>query len=435
MKNTFVLFFLLIAPITVLAQTANEDIEEDTESAAIASINSPVRTPPKLFINCVRTNCYTDYLRTQLAFFDFVRDRYVSDIEVLVTNLRTGTGGQQYTLSFYGHNRFDGLNDTLRFVTNQSDSDDQIRTQLVRTCKQGLVRYLLDTDFMQQVNIGLPARQTVAQRATQPKDPWKLWVFRIGGDGSARGESNKKYLSFSTYLRINRITTRSKFSFRTYYNDNRSNYTVDGENIRVRTVDYGLSSLYVKSISQHWSVGGFYRAYHSIYRNTDVSQSVAPALEYSFFPVSQVTRHQFRAVYQVGVRSLRYIEPTIYDKMQELLPYHQLTGVFSVTQPWGTLSAHITLYQYLHDLSKNRLSVNMNASWRIIQGLSILVTGRASLINNQISLARSTIDPDQALLNGRQLPTNFNYYTSMGLNYTFGSINNSVINPRFSNVD
>ena len=196
-----------------------------------------------------------------------------------------------------------------------------------------------------------------------------------------------------------------------------------------------MSSLYVNSFSTHWSAGGFYRAYHSVYRNIGLSQSVAPAIEYSFFPVSQFTRRQFRVIYQLGVRSLHYIEPTIFDKTQEILPYQQLTGVFGVTQPWGTLSADITAYQYLHDLSKNRLSLNIDVSWRILQGLAVNIQGRASLINNQISLARSVIDPDTALLNGRQLPTNFNYYSSVGLSYTFGSINNSIVNPRFSNVD
>ncbi len=112
-----------------------------------------------------------------------------------------------------------------------------------------------------------------------------------------------------------------------------------------------------------------------------------------------------------------------------------MTGIFGITQPWGTLSAHVTGYQYLHDRSKNRLSFNVDASWRIMEGLSLTIHGSASRINNQISLARSTIRAEEALLNGRQLPTSFNYHSSLGISYTFGSINNSVVNPRFSNVD
>lgn len=435
MKIFIILSLVFANSLVSFAQIADNYLDESSESkmdtTAVVNTGAPA---PKLFINCLNARCHTDYLRTKLSFFDFVRDRYVSDIEILVTSTYTGAGGQQYVLAFYGHDKFENINDTLYFNTNKTDTDDLVRRQLVRTIKQGLIRYLLDTDFMEQIGITLPDRKLKSRQSEQRKDRWKRWVFNIGGDGSARGESNKQYLSFSTHMQANRITPESKFSFDTHYDHNQSQFTVSGENISVQTVNYGVSSLYVKSFSEHWSAGGFYNAYHSIYRNIRLSQSLAPAIEYSFFPVSDVTRRQFRSIYQLGIRSYHYIEPTIYDKIQENLPYHQLSGIFGVTQPWGTLGAHLTAYQYLHDLSKNRLSVDFNLSWRVIEGLSIRVNGQASLINNQISLARSTIDPEQVLLNGRQLPTSFNYYSSLGLNYTFGSIDNSVVNPRFSNV-
>lgn len=428
MRGVIAGVLFLIIPVVSLAQATKSGTNEETEPT-----NDTVTAPPKIFVNCVHTRCYDDYLRTELSFFDFVRDRYVCDVEVLVTHLNTGAGGREYTLSFYGRNRFEGKGDTLRFVTRKTDTDDLIRRQIVRSFKRGLVRFLLDSDYMEQVDVAFPARQVQIRELA--KDPWNFWVFDVSTNGSAHGESNKQYLSLSTHLRINRITARSKFTFHPYYNDQRNHYMVDGEDIRVRTVDYGLSSLYVRSFSEHWSAGGFYRTFHSIYQNINFSQSVAPALEYSFFPVSQVTRRQFRWVYQAGLRTLRYIEPTVYDRMQEMLPYHQLTGNFGITQPWGTLSAHVTGYQYLHDLSKTRFSANMDVSWRIIEGLSIHLHNSASLIKNQISLARSTIKAEDALLGGRQLPTSFNYHSSLGISYTFGSINNSTVNPRFSNVD
>lgn len=430
MYKILVLLLLLISPLGLLAQVTNE--EDDPEGP---QIREEMSGPPKIFINCVRTRCYDDYLRTELSFFDFVRDRYVCDVEVLITNLNTGAGGQAYTLSFYGHGRFENKNDTLQFTTRKSDTDDLIRKQIVRSLKRGLIRFVLDSDDMDQVNIEFPARKTKADGSTQQKDPWNFWVVDVSGNGSINSESNRQLLSIATDLRINRITPKSKFNFHPYYHNQRNSYSVNGDNIRVRTVDYGLSSLYVKSISEHWSVGGFYRAYHSIYQNIEFSQSIAPALEYSFFPVSQVTRRQFRWVYQAGLRSLHYIEPTVFDKTEEMLPYHQLSGVFGATQPWGTMSAHLTGYQYLHDRRKTRLSFDMDVSWRVIEGLSIRANASASLINNQISLARSTIKAEDALLGGRQLPTSFNYYSSLGISYTFGSINNTVVNPRFSNIN
>lgn len=428
MNKVLVVLLLLVSPVGLLAQVTNEDDPEGPQS------REETKGPPRIFINCVHTRCYDDYLRAELSFFDFVRDRFVCDIEVLVTHLNTGAGGREYTLSFYGRGRFENKNDTLYFTTRKSDTDDLIRRQIVKSLKQGLVRFVLDSDDMEQVNIEFPARKIQPEGSTVKKDPWNFWVVDVSGNGSVNGESNRQLLSMTTDLRVNRITPKSKFNFHPHYHNQQNSYSVNGNNIRVRTVDYGVSSLYVRSVSEHWSVGGFYRAFHSIYQNIEFSQSIAPALEYSFFPVSEVTRRQLRWVYQTGLRSLRYIEPTIFDKTREMLPYHQLSGIFGVTQPWGTLSAHLTGYQFLHDRRKTRFSFDMDISWRVIEGLSIRANASASLINNQISLARSTIKAEDALLGGRQLPTTFNYRSSLGLSYTFGSINNSVVNPRFSNV-
>jgi len=430
MKKLYWLFlwvgFCVVGQVSQAQPAGDSEPTEETDASGIT---------PKLFLNCTNTRCYDDFVRTELSFFDFVRDRYVCDIEILVLSLGTGAGGREYTLTFLGQKRFEGIKDTLSFITRQTDTEDMIRNQLVRTLKQGLVRYLLDTEMMSQLNIGFPKRRQQALQQVGRRDPWNFWVFTIGANGSANGESNRRFSTINTNIRVNRVTPASKFSFSTYYNENRNRYTLNEELIRVSNIAYGFSSLYVKSFSEHWSVGGFYRGSHSVYQNIDFSQSFAPALEFSIFPISEVTRRQFRWIYQTGLRRLAYIEPTIYDKSLEILPYHQVTGIFGVTEPWGTLSAELSGYQYLHDRSKNRFTFEMDLAWRVIQGLFLRLNGSASLINNQISLAKSSIKAEDALLNGRQLPTNFNYYSSIGLNFTFGSINNSVVNPRFSGVD
>ncbi|WP_345264279.1 hypothetical protein [Nibrella viscosa] len=412
---------------------AQPDIADGTTTDSTGS--APSASSLNIFLNCVHTRCYDDYVRTELSFFNFVRDRYVSDVEILVVNQPTGAGGRQYTLTFFGQKRFQNLKDTLTFSSRQTDTDDMIRQQLVLHMQRGLLRYVMAGDLISQVQISYPKRRPQHNPTALQPDRWNFWVFNIGSNGSANGESNRNYLNISNHVQISRVTASSKFNLYTYYNQNRSRYMLNGEDILVRNIGYGFSSLFVKGFSEHWSAGGFMRGYHSVFQNINFSQSVAPALEYSVFPLSQVTRRQLRWIYQAGLRKLLYLEPTIYDKSQETLPYHQITGIFGITEPWGTLRAELSGYQYLHDLTKNRLTVEMDLAWRVMEGLFFRINGSASLINNQISLARSTINTEDALLNGRQLPTNFNYYSSIGLSFTFGSINNSVVNPRFSGVD
>lgn len=46
----------------------------------------------KVFLDCT-TNCYEDFLRSEVIFVDYVRDRTEAEIHLLVTSAQTGSGG------------------------------------------------------------------------------------------------------------------------------------------------------------------------------------------------------------------------------------------------------------------------------------------------------------------------------------------------------
>jgi hypothetical protein len=198
---------------------------------------------------------------------------------------------------------------------------------------------------------------------------------------------------------------------------------------------YGFNSIFVSSFSPKWSFGGFVKSYHSVYSNINLSSSLAPAIEFSIFPIENFNKEQFRWIYQAGYRRLDYLQPTIFDQTLETRPYHQLTSILGYTKPWGNFSAELNGYQYLDDPSKYRLSLEMDFRWRLGKGISLRFDGSVAQIKNQISLARTSISSEELLLGGQQLATSFDFYTSFGLNYTFGSDFGSIVNPRFSGVN
>ena len=59
----------------------------------------------RVFLDCPDTFCDFDYYRTEITFVNWVRDRQFAQVHVLVTTQSTG-GGQEYTLSFIGLERF-----------------------------------------------------------------------------------------------------------------------------------------------------------------------------------------------------------------------------------------------------------------------------------------------------------------------------------------
>lgn len=59
--------------------------------------------------------------------------------------------------------------------------------------------------------------------------------------------------------------------------------------------------------------------------------------------------------------------------------------------------------------------------------------GGASLIHDQLNLVKQDLTTDEILLQRKELATQYQFFTSFGFSYTFGSIYNNVVNPRFGN--
>jgi hypothetical protein len=55
-------------------------------------------------------------------------------------------------------------------------------------------------------------------------------------------------------------------------------------------------------------------------------------------------------------------------------------------------------------------------------------------VRDQLYLAAGTLSRDEVLTQQRALQTSYQYNAFVGLSYTFGSIFNSVVNPRLDNL-
>jgi hypothetical protein len=96
-----------------------------------ASPQAPVGTL-SVFLDC-RDGCDTQYIRTEIAYVNWVRDRTVADVHVLVTSQDAGGGGDAFTLAFIGQRAYAGRGDTLTFTTNATTTSDEERQGVTRT--------------------------------------------------------------------------------------------------------------------------------------------------------------------------------------------------------------------------------------------------------------------------------------------------------------
>jgi hypothetical protein len=100
-------------------------------------------------------------------------------------------------------------------------------------------------------------------------------------------------------------------------------------------------------------------------------------------------------------------------------------------QPWGTANAEFSFQQYLNDPEKYSLGFDGGAEIRLFKGFSVDFFGEYSRTRDQVYLPRGRATTEEILLRQRQLFTGFQYSFEVGLSYSFGSIFNNIVNPRF----
>ncbi|MBI5869208.1 MAG: hypothetical protein HZB43_13125 [candidate division Zixibacteria bacterium] len=384
---------------------------------------------PKIYVDC--GSCDMDYLRTEIGFVNFVRDRRLADVDILVSTQQTGSGGTQYTLDFIGMGRYQGQEDTLTFDVLEAASDDAIRKDMVRTVKLGVLRYAMKSPLAKQITIGYKK----PDNPIPPADPWDHWVFQVSGYSSFNGEETYRYAYFSGDVSAKRVTEASRTVLDVYwsYSENVYKYTVDSEKVTTLSLSRskgGDAEQYL-SLGPHWSVGAAISVSASSYSNRDFKISLSPAVEYNLFPYSESTRRQLRFQYYLSPTYLDYTAETIFGKTHEWLLSQDLGVVLEITQPWGSVNAQLSGATYWHDLQKNSLTFSSNLSLKLIKGLSLSIQGNVARVRNLLYLPKGDASAEDILLRQRQLATDYQYWGSIGITYSFGSIYNNVVNPRF----
>lgn len=388
--------------------------------------------PVKVFIDCSGYwDCDSEYFRTTLTFVDHVRDREVADVHVLITGQATGSGGTEATLTFFGRGPFNGINDVLKYPSPPNAASDVVRSGLVKALKLGLTRYVSHSPAAQNLQINVAAA-TQATPQAPVKDPWDHWVMRVSVNGNLGGESLARNSSYYGSASASRTTEAWKINFSANAQYRESWYDFgDGEIYTTVSRSTGANALIVKSLTPHWSVGGRTSVSSSTYSNLSSSINVAPAIEYDVFPYADSTRRLLTLHYSIGATNNRYRETTLYDKDQETIGVHTLAIGVSARQPWGQVNTSIDLSQYLTIKNKYRAESWGSVNLKVGKGLSLNVGGGVSWIRDQISLPKGEATRDEVLVRQRQLATSYDYSVFFGLSYTFGSIFNNIVNPRF----
>ncbi|MDP2982271.1 MAG: hypothetical protein Q8O92_02945 [Candidatus Latescibacter sp.] len=411
--------YLLLMCLTVCAPGTLSSVQEKADDPAGAQRNAI-----KVFCDVSR---YMDYIKKEVPFVNYVRDRKEAQVHIMLTQRRTGSRGEEYTMTFMGQLNFTGLDDTLKYVSRQMDPEEIIRGNIVRIMKMGLMRYVSRTSLAEYITIDYQQRTDPAAVA----DKWNYWVFNIQTNNELNGEELSRELILRGSVSADRVTPGWKLHLNANAENNTEEYETEDRTISSSTRYRGFRGMIVKSIGEHWSAGACGSARSSVFENMKLSWNVAPAIEYNVFPYRESTRKEFRWLYRVDYTDIRYNEETIFFKTRENLLGENLSSTFEIKEKWGSVSWTMEGSHYFHDFKKNRLRLHTNVNLRLLEGFSLNIHGNITRIHDQLSLSGKDLTEEQILLGQRQLATNYDYFLSLGLRYTFGSIFSNVVNPRF----
>jgi hypothetical protein len=421
MRRHLGILFVLALSVSSLASASSQD-----QSA----IDELKKTAVKVYLDC--DYCDVEYIKTEITFVNYVRDRLEAQVHILITTQATGGGGREYTLNFMGQNDLKGTNDIQKYFSSTTDTSDDVRRGLVKALKMGLMSYVGKTPISRRITVDyLPP-----DKAGPGRDRWNSWVFSLTGSGQFRGEKSYKDQEADFSFSANRITTESKVRLGLSLETSKTKYVIEDEILEDEIItgtksSWDGSGLFVKSLGEHWSAGFFLEAESSLYSNIDISLTAAPALEYNAFPYSQSTRRQLRFLYKLAVNPVKYREETIYGKTRETLFQESLSATLDLREKWGTVSVSASGSHYFHDFSKNQLDLFGIVNLRLYKGLSVFGLVGYSWIHDQLSLLGREPTFEEQLLRLRELPRTSDYFISIGFQFTFGSIFTNVINPRF----
>lgn len=413
---------------------------------AAAPFFAQKQPPPLLnvFLDFYNPPFEPGFLKSEIAFVNYVRDPALCDVQVQQTTELPGNDASRAVLFFFGRGRFEGLNDTASFVIQPAENQGIVRERLLRAFKKGLLKYLIQTEWAASIDYALPGADN-----TPVRDGWNLWTYNVDLNGSILGNRftdnngffgtyshTVRYTQLDGGLNIWHIGQRWRFGSGLRYAGNHEReelvnfpaFPVALDTVYHRTSERLLLDVGVaRALGERFSVGLFLDAQRSYSASQPGGQSLrhyletSAGIEYSFVPYREWFRRRLVVGYLLGYET---DDNVIYAPGPTASPLLQTVYAgFAKVDKWGYITASAQgRYQFSRDFwslfsayADAKLGINLR------RNIFLTVGGDLTWSNRQQS---ST--PTVYSRNARSL----RYSSEIGIAYYFGSGFQNIINPR-----
>jgi hypothetical protein len=292
------MFFSMLA-----AQSMAQDHEKSNGSLKNDALN--------VFLSSSDDDLSTDFIRQEIPIINYVRDPQDAQVHIIITYQETGAGGTEYSFFLIGQHDFEGMADTLKYQSSPDDTEETIMDGQIRTLKMGLIRYIQLTPLAEYTEINFS--EEMGEEV--PDDPWNNWVISLFMGGNLSGEQTRKTYNIWGGFSLIKVTEDWKIEIVPDFGHTVQKFDLEEGDVTSFRDLKSFDALIVKSIGEHWSVGGQALLGSFSYSNLKLKYYILPGIEFNIFPYAESTRKQVRMMYSTGPIFHHYFDTTIYDKM------------------------------------------------------------------------------------------------------------------------
>lgn len=255
----------------------------------------------------------TQYLRTVFPYVNYTDRPSDCDVRIQLTEEPAGNGSYRYVLFFYGEKQFAGQNDTVFCIIPPLVSNRLLADQMVQTLKQGLLPYLLQTPWADQIKV------TFGGEAENPlfRSYWNRSTWYLSAEGSfrnirAQSKSTDQGFNSLEHLRANTVQLMAawwnigqqwRFESDLRFQYQKTDLLSESSFLMMRSLDeistVNARVAAVRRLSEHWSAG--VQAYWNGSQTLSVPFSsntlFTGGLEYNVFRYRDFFRRRLIAAY------------------------------------------------------------------------------------------------------------------------------------------
>ena len=145
-----------------------------------------------------------DYIRREIPYVNYVRDRKEADVHIMVTRRKSGSGGNEYSLAYIGQGDYDGMNENLVYNSAPDETTEVTRIGRSQVLQIGLMKYVARTSISKDIQFNFKNKEQQDEEIVE--DKWKSWVFNIDISGNLRLEETQDRQEYRSSFSANKIT-------------------------------------------------------------------------------------------------------------------------------------------------------------------------------------------------------------------------------------